>query len=317
MIMPGKTWLDTDGRPIQAHSGGILIENGLYYWYGGNKQAPTIPDAMWQVRVELVGVSCYVSRDLVTWRHAGLVLPARPDDLEHDLHPRNTLERPKVLKCPATGRYVMWMNMDNHTRDKIGVGVAIADHPEGPFQYLRSFRPHGCDSRDMTVFQDHDGSAWLIYASEKNNTLHVGRMTDDYLDLAGDFTRIMIGRRREAPTLFRHRDRIYLLTSGCTGWNPNPSEVAVAEHMTGPWTVLGDPFTGDAEGTSFRSQSTWVIPMPGAPDGRFIYLGDRWNLQDLGASTYIWLPMSVHGPRVTIEWRNSWHPEAERAIPPA
>jgi hypothetical protein len=32
-------------------------------------------------------------------------------------------------------------------------GVAISDSPTGPFTYLRSFRPHGEECRDMTVFK--------------------------------------------------------------------------------------------------------------------------------------------------------------------
>ena len=32
-------------------------------------------------------------------------------------------------------------------------GVAISDSPTGPFTYLRSFRPHGEECRDMTIFK--------------------------------------------------------------------------------------------------------------------------------------------------------------------
>ena len=37
---PGAVWLDTDGRPIQAHGGGMLFDRGVYYWFGENKDAP-------------------------------------------------------------------------------------------------------------------------------------------------------------------------------------------------------------------------------------------------------------------------------------
>ena len=30
-IRPGKTWLDTDGKRIQAHGGSVFYENGIYY----------------------------------------------------------------------------------------------------------------------------------------------------------------------------------------------------------------------------------------------------------------------------------------------
>ena len=39
---------------------------------------------------------------------------------------------------------------------------------QGPYEYLGSFRPHGQQARDLTVFQDEDGSAYLAYSSENN-----------------------------------------------------------------------------------------------------------------------------------------------------
>lgn len=29
---------DTSGKVIQAHGGGLLYENGVYYWFGENKE---------------------------------------------------------------------------------------------------------------------------------------------------------------------------------------------------------------------------------------------------------------------------------------
>lgn len=28
---PGEVWLDTDGKPIQAHGGAVLVHDGTYY----------------------------------------------------------------------------------------------------------------------------------------------------------------------------------------------------------------------------------------------------------------------------------------------
>ena len=36
-IRPGQTWLDTEGKRIQAHGGSVLYWEGTYYWYGENK----------------------------------------------------------------------------------------------------------------------------------------------------------------------------------------------------------------------------------------------------------------------------------------
>ena len=40
---PGKIWMDTQGNPIQAHGGGILLDvkSNTYYWYGEYKDGPT------------------------------------------------------------------------------------------------------------------------------------------------------------------------------------------------------------------------------------------------------------------------------------
>ena len=42
-IKPGQTWNDTKGKPIESHMGGVLFDQGVYYWYGTNFDGPTIP----------------------------------------------------------------------------------------------------------------------------------------------------------------------------------------------------------------------------------------------------------------------------------
>lgn len=37
--------------------------------------------------------------------------------------------------------------------DMARAGVAVSDSPTGPFRYLRSFRPHGEQCRDLTLFK--------------------------------------------------------------------------------------------------------------------------------------------------------------------
>ena len=42
-------------------------------------------------------------------------------------------------------------------------GVAISDSPTGPFTYLRSFRPHGEECRDMTIFKVCSLSSLILH----------------------------------------------------------------------------------------------------------------------------------------------------------
>lgn len=34
---PGELWLDNRGMHINAHGGGMLYQNRVYYWYGEHK----------------------------------------------------------------------------------------------------------------------------------------------------------------------------------------------------------------------------------------------------------------------------------------
>ena len=74
----GTCWTDDRGELIQAHGGMILEHEGVYYWYGEHKGAPNVPGTR---RVDVIGVSCYSSRDLKSWHYEGLVLPAATDGL--------------------------------------------------------------------------------------------------------------------------------------------------------------------------------------------------------------------------------------------
>jgi hypothetical protein len=56
-IRPGQVWLDTSGNRIHAHGGSILFEDGVFYWYGENKERTTPGSGVWTW-----GIRCYRSR---------------------------------------------------------------------------------------------------------------------------------------------------------------------------------------------------------------------------------------------------------------
>lgn len=310
-IVPGAVWNDTEGNPINAHGGGILYHEGTYYWYGEYKKGKTVlPEwVTWECyRTDVTGVSCYSSQDLLNWKFEGIVLPAVKNDKEHDLHPGNVLERPKVIYNRKTGKFVMWMHIDSADYSKACAGVAVCDTPTGEFEYLGSFRPNGAMSRDQTVFADDDGRAYHIYSSEHNATLYISELTDDYLRPAGRFTRNFIKRSREAPAVFKHDGKYYMLSSGCTGWDPNQAELAVADSIMGEWRTIGNPCVGPDADKTFFSQSTFVQKVMGKKD-MYIAMFDRWNKTDLEDSRYVWLPLSFEDGEIRIPWRDKWSPD--------
>ena len=310
-IQPGAVWLDTDGNPINAHGGGLLYHKGTYYWYGEYKKGKTVlPSwATWECyRTDVTGVSCYSSKDLLNWKFEGIVLPAVKDNPESDLHPSKVLERPKVVYNKKTRKFVMWAHVESADYSKACAGVAVSDSPTGEFKYLGSFRPNGQMSRDQTVFVDDDGKAYQFYSSEHNQTLYISELTDDYLKPSGRYTRNFIGKAREAPAVFKHAGKYYLLSSGCTGWDPNIAELAVADSILGPWKVVGNPCTGPDADKTFYAQSTYVQPVIGRKN-EFVALFDRWKKKDLEDSRYVWLPVVISkAGGITIPWKESWRP---------
>jgi len=296
----GGDWTDTDGHFINAHGAGVLFHDGVYYLYGEIKKGKTrlVPGQDWEdYRVDAGGVSCYSSRDLVHWKNEGVALATDPTDTSSDLYIGRVIERPKVIYNEETNQFVLWMHIDKDDYGYARAGVAVSDKPQGPFRYLGSVRPNGQMSRDMTVFRDDDGRAYLVYASENNNTMQVCLLSKDYLTPTPVYRRILVGQRREAPAVFRSGGKYYLITSLCSGWDPNPAKVAVADSMLGKWVQGGNPCVGQDSATTFHSQSTYVLPLGG---DRFLFMADRWNKTDLERSGYLWLPFVVRPGRVQI-----------------
>jgi beta-xylosidase len=176
-----------------------------------------------------------------------------------------------------------------------------------PDEYVRRDFERGQMSRDMTLFVDDDGSAYHITASEENATLHISKLTDDYLKPSGEYVRIFPGGANEAPAMFKRNGHYYLITSGTTGWRPNAARLATAETITGPWKSLGNPCVGPKKQAdlTFESQAAYVLPVAGKTDA-FIYVGDRWNPKDLPDSRYILLPITFRDDHVSITWKDRW-----------
>ena len=316
-FVPGEVWLDTGGKPIQAHGGGILVRGNTYYWYGEDRTPG-----------KKTGVSCYSSTDLYNWKHEGVVLSngALPSQIRNI----SFIERPKVIFNPRTGKYVMWMHLEQRGYHYARAGIAISDRPTGPFVFLAQMRPikydfgykdgdpdrqkeFGGTFRDMNLFVDDDSKAYVFYASEHNATMYVVRLNDEFTgpEMSAvqnkTWARILVGRMREAPAPFKFKDRYYLITSGCTGWTPNPADYVVAYNILGPWESRGNPCVGPEADATFRAQSTFVLPVPGKL-GCYIFMADRWSRRRLHDSRYVWQPFILKPDGTfTIEWHDEWN----------
>lgn len=294
----GTMWLDTDGNPIQAHGGMIEKFDGIYYWYGENKAGETVLKENGLHRVDFIGFSCYSSADCISWKNEGLVLKAsyQPGS---PLHKSRVGERPKVLYNEKSRKYVMWFHLDSHDYMTAHTGVAVADRPTGPFQFVREMCPNRFDSRDMTLFKDTDGKAYLIYSSDWNKTLRIAQLTDDYLDVNGVYSHAFPEQEREAPAIFIKDGLYYMITSGCTGWEPNNALFGISHNIFSGWKLIGDPCTGENARQTYFGQSTYVFEK----DGRHYLMLDHWNPSNLKESGYSILPVQADNGHLTVSFQ--------------
>jgi beta-xylosidase len=162
-------------------------------------------------------------------------------------------------------------------------------------------------SRDMSLFVDEDGKAYHIHAAEDNFTMHISELSNDYTSFTGKFTRVFPGGHNEAPAIFKHLGKYYLLSSGATGWAPNAARSGVAESIMGPWKELGNPCVGDFAELTFHSQSTAVIPVQGKKDA-FIFVADRWRPENAIDGRYVFLPIFFDSDqKPVLRWFDEWN----------
>ncbi len=193
----GEVWLDTLGSKISAHGGQIIQQGDTYYWYGeDNKIAYALT----------TGVSCYSSKDLKNWKYEGLAFKAFDDGTEEGqfteefltdnlLGTQGRIERPKVIYNENTGKYVMWMHLEKDGGYGLSLaGVAVSDSPTGPFvwqwygipvydTYVVNRTKNRTDIltfRDMNLFVDDDGKAYVFYSSESNQVMYAVQLNDEY-----------------------------------------------------------------------------------------------------------------------------------------
>src|SRR4051812_12633757 len=157
-ITPGATWLDTDGKPIQAHGFSVFYKDGTYYWYGENKEFTTPGSNIWTY-----GVRCYASKDFYNWEDKGLIIPPDTTDPYSPLHPSQWIDRPHIIYCQKTNKYVAWIKILGGDDGQF-MTVLQADNFFGPYKIIRKgFRPDGFESGDFDLYVDENTGKRCIW----------------------------------------------------------------------------------------------------------------------------------------------------------
>lgn len=345
-FQPGKLWKDTNGMHINAHGGGVIFVDGTYYWYGefktegkgGNTALKGVSCYSskdlynWYnegivLKVEEdpkseITKGCIMERPKVVfnkktgkyimWFHLELKGQGY-DAAKAAVAISDSPKGPFVYKKSYRPNKEVWP-----ISFKDELKSASADE-----RNLKSWSPEwitaiqngmlvrrdfkkGQMARDMTVYVDDNDKAYLIHSSEENLTLHVSELTDDYLDFTEKWTRMVPAGHNEAPAIFKKDGIYYMITSGCTGWEPNEARSFKSNSIWGPWESIGNPCIGKDADLTFHSQSTYIFPVQGKKE-QFIFMADRWKPDNPIDGTYVWLPVIIRDEKPVLKWFDKWN----------
>lgn len=270
---PGQVWYDTKGERIHAHGGSVFYKDGVYYWYGENKEKTDGKNEIWHW-----GVRCYSSMDLYNWEDRGVIILPEPEDEDSSLHPSACMDRPHIIYNKGTKKYVCWLKIMN--KDGSQTETVLTSHCIlGPYvKVCEGLRPLNMSAGDFDLAVADDGKAYYYFERVHSETI-CADLTADYTDVTGYYSTHFPHKCppyvREATAHFIRKHKHYLVTSGTTGYFPNPSEVAVADTWHGPYTVLGNPHPEDESHTSYHSQISSVFKVQGKKE-LYIAVADRW-----------------------------------------
>jgi len=219
-------------------------------------------------------LDAFSSKDLVHWQKHPRVL-----DVKDVSWAEFALWAPSAIH--ANGRYYLFFAANDIQSDQEegGIGVAVADRPEGPFKdalgkpLIDRFH-NGAQPIDPFVFRDDDGQHYLYYGGWRH--CNVVRLTPDLLGVApfptGEvFKEITPANYVEGPFVFRRQGKYYLMWSE-GGWQgPNYSVAyAIGDSPAGPFSRVGKVLQQDprvATGAGHHS----VIPVPGSDTWYIVY----------------------------------------------
>ncbi len=215
----------------------------------------------------------FSSPDLIHWTKHERIL-----DNKEVRWARRAMWAPAAVE--RNGRYYLFFSAnDVHEGEIGGIGVAVADRPEGPFKDLLG-KPligeivNGAQPIDQFVFKDRDGQDYMVYGGWSH--CNIVRLKPDFTGLVPFpdgtiYKEITPDRYVEGPCMFIRNGRYYFMWSegGWTG--PNYSVAyAIGDSPLGPFKRIGKILQQDpavATGAGHHS----VLNIPGTDEWYIVY----------------------------------------------
>ena len=224
----------------------VASDGRLYVFCGHDQQFDDKPGYEGKDGYNVTEWLCYSTSDMQNWTIHGAVL--KPSDFswaEGDACASQCIE--------VNGKYYFYVSTLSKDSDCKAIGVAVADHPEGPYtdalgkalvlDTMSNNSPQGGWSASApTVFMDDDGTPWLCWGY---GNCFLVRLKRNMTELDGEICALPLENYLEAPWLYKHGGRYYLAYSSMGTGRENLS-YSVAGSIQGPWDYKG-PLTGMAE----------------------------------------------------------------------
>ena len=221
-----------------------------------------------------VFMDAFSSPDLVTWtKHPRII------DTTAIKWARRAMWAPSVIQKGRQYFLFFGANDIQNDNERGGIGVAVADKPEGPFRdylgkpLIDKFH-NGAQPIDQFVFHDKDGQYYLIYGGWRH--CNMARLKPDFTGLlpfpdGSLFREITPEKYVEGPFMFIRNGKYYFMWSE-GGWTGPDYSVAyaVADSPFGPFKRVGKILQQDpsvATGAGHHS----VIRGPGADEWYIVY----------------------------------------------
>ena len=235
-----RTWGDkakhqfqANGNPIFSHKytcdPAVMVKGDTLWLYTGHDFGSN------QNGYKLKDWCVFSTTDLKTWTE--YPTPLRVSDFKWDrtraAYAAHTVER--------NGKYYYYISTNGN-----GIGVAVADRPEGPFKDALG-KPlltnadckgarHSWVCIDPAVFIDEDGQAYLFWG---NQICYYAKLKENMLEIDGEIKTIQFDRKypfTEAPWVHKYNGKYYLTYA--TGF-PEKIAYAMADRIEGPYECKG------------------------------------------------------------------------------
>ena len=229
---------------------------------------------------EQVHFDCFSSKDLVNWTKHEAIL-----DTAEVKWAKRAMWAPSVIS--KDGKYYFFFGAnDVHEGEIGGIGVAVADKPEGPYRDLLG-KPlindiiNGAQPIDQFVYND-DGTYYMYYGGWGH--CNVVKLNDDFTGFVpfedGEiYKEVTPENYVEGPFMFKKDGKYYFMWSE-GGWTGPDYCVAyaISDSPFGPFERIGKILQQDPEvGTGAGHHS--VIHVPNTEDYYIVYhrhpLGDK------------------------------------------